>query len=369
MSKPTTTKRRLLIYDGNAIIHRCFHAIPPLSTKDGVLVNAVYGFLTMLFKSIKDLKPTHLAVTFDLPGPTFRHEASADYKATRIKQAPELYAQIPITKEILEAMGIQIFEMPGFEADDVIGTIATLAHEEKPSVETIIVTGDMDALQLVNDTTRVYTMRKGISDTVIYDEAAVRERFGFEPKSLIDYKALRGDVSDNISGIRGIGEKTGMELIQKFGTIENLYEALEGGITAIGATERIKKLLLANKPDAVQSKHLATIVCNVPIEFDFSKTVYKKVDRDVIFPWFQKLGFLSLLQRIPAENVETVAEEVVAADEPEEKTESKKKSSAQLMQAVATEPLLTSGRAVLMQHLQHLPISVPILQPTIHQPV
>jgi DNA polymerase-1 len=314
MSKQTTTKRRLLIYDGNAIIHRCFHALPPLSTSEGVLVNAVYGFLTMLFKSIKDLKPTHLAVTFDLPGPTFRHEQSAEYKATRIKQAPELYAQIPITKEILTAMGIQIFEMPGFEADDVIGTIATLARKE-PGVETIIVTGDMDALQLVNDSTSVYTMRKGLSDTVIYDEAAVRERFGFEPKSLIDYKALRGDVSDNISGIRGIGEKTGMELIKKFGTIENLYEALEGGITAIGATERIKKILLEKKADAVQSKFLATIVCDVPIMFDFSKTVYKKVDRDVIFPWFQKLGFLSLLQRIPAESVAKVEEVAPVAEE------------------------------------------------------
>jgi DNA polymerase-1 len=314
MSKQTTTKRRLLIYDGNAIIHRCFHALPPLSTSEGVLVNAVYGFLTMLFKSIKDLKPTHLAVTFDLPGPTFRHEQSAEYKATRIKQAPELYAQIPITKEILTAMGIQIFEMPGFEADDVIGTIATLARKE-PGVETIIVTGDMDALQLVNDSTSVYTMRKGLSDTVIYDEAAVRERFGFEPKSLIDYKALRGDVSDNISGIRGIGEKTGMELIKKFGTIENLYEALEGGITAIGATERIKKILLEKKADAVQSKFLATIVCDVPIVFDFSKTVYKKVDRDVIFPWFQKLGFLSLLQRIPAESVAKVEEVAPVAEE------------------------------------------------------
>ena len=325
MSKQTTTKRRLLIYDGNAIIHRCFHALPPLSTSEGVLVNAVYGFLTMLFKSIKDLKPTHLAVTFDLPGPTFRHEQSAEYKATRIKQAPELYAQIPITKEILTAMGIQIFEMPGFEADDVIGTIATLARKE-PGVETIIVTGDMDALQLVNDSTSVYTMRKGLSDTVIYDEAAVRERFGFEPKSLIDYKALRGDVSDNISGIRGIGEKTGMELIKKFGTIENLYEALEGGITAIGATERIKKILLEKKADAVQSKFLATIVCDVPIVFDFSKTVYKKVDRDVIFPWFQKLGFLSLLQRIPAESVAKV-EEVAPVAEEVAVVETKKKST------------------------------------------
>lgn len=357
MSQSTTTKSRLLIFDGNAIIHRCFHALPPLSTKDGVLVNAVYGFLTMFFKSIKDLKPTHIVVTFDLPGPTFRHEASADYKATRIKQAPELYAQIPITKEILEAMGIQIFEMPGFEADDVIGTIATRARDIKPSVETIIVTGDMDALQLVNETTKVYTMRKGLSDTVIYDEAAVRERFGFEPKSLIDYKALRGDVSDNISGIRGIGEKTGMELIKKFGTIQNLYDAIEGGVTAIGVTERIKKLLLEKKADAIQSKHLATIVCDVPIEFDFSKTVYKKVDRDVIFPWFQKLGFLSLLQRIPNESVVSAPVELSADPAEEKKEEIKKKTTL----IVARD--ISKTRALVEKMLKQQEVAVYLMKP------
>lgn len=358
MSNPTTAKRRLLIYDGNAIIHRCFHALPPLSTKEGVLVNAVYGFLTMFFKSIKDLKPTHIAVTFDLPGPTFRHDEFAAYKATRIKQAPELYAQIPITKEILTAMGVQIFEMPGFEADDVIGTIATLARGEHPPVDTIIVTGDMDALQLVNDTTRVYTMRRGISDTVIYDDAAVRERFGFGPEHLIDYKALRGDVSDNIPGVKGIGEKTGMELVQRFGTIENLYEKLEEGITAIGATERIKKLLLEKKADAIQSKRLATIVCDVPIEFDFAKTFYKQVDRDVIFPWFQKLGFLSLLQRIPAAT-EHVAEVAAVEEESKEEkiVEAKKKSQLVVAKDV------TKTRALVEKMLKQRAIAAYLMKP------
>lgn len=278
-------------------------------------MNAVYGFLTMFFKSIKDLKPTHIAVTFDLAGPTFRHDEFKEYKATRVKQAPELYAQIPITKEILSAMGVQIFEKQGFEADDVIGTIATRAHSEHPPVDTIIVTGDMDALQLVNDTTRVYTMRKGLSDTVIYDEAAVRERFGFDPEFVIDYKALRGDVSDNIPGVKGIGEKTGMDLVKKFGTIENMYASLEKA----DVTARIKNLLIEKKADAIQSKRLATIVCDVPIEFDFAKTKFSGVERDVVFPWFQKLGFLSLLQRLPptvggapdTETVSTIEKKVV----------------------------------------------------------
>ncbi len=296
-SEPT---RRLLIFDGNAIIHRCFHAIPPLATKDGVLVNAVYGFLMMFLKAVKDLKPTHVVVTFDMAGPTFRHEEFAEYKATRVKQAPELYAQIPITKEVLGAMGVQIFEKKGFEADDVIGTIATLARHERPTVESIIVTGDMDALQLINTTTRVYTMRRGISDTLIFDAAAVREKFGFDPEFVVDYKALRGDVSDNIPGVKGVGEKTGMELVKKFGTIEKMYAALDVGEKIEGVSERMRGLLVEKKADAIQSKRLATIVCDVPLDFSFGKTAYVPVERDAIFPVFQKLGFLSLLQRLPS---------------------------------------------------------------------
>ncbi|MCX6780878.1 MAG: DNA polymerase I [Candidatus Magasanikbacteria bacterium] len=320
-SKTTHSKaadRRLMIIDGNAIIHRSFHALPPLATKDGVLVNAVYGFITTLFKAIKDLKPTHIAVTFDMAGPTFRHDESADYKAKRVKQAPELYAQIPITKEVLAALDIKVFEKQGFEADDVIGTIATIARREKPSVETTIVTGDLDALQLINDTTKVYTMRRGLNDTIMYDAAAVHERFGFGPEHVVDYKALRGDTSDNISGVRGIGEKTGMELVKKFGSIEKMYAALEKGGKIEGVTDRIQKLLIEKKADAVQSKHLATIVCDVPFDFSFDDCRYTPSERDVVFPVFQKLGFISLLQRMPmlesgATSVATASSEPVAA--------------------------------------------------------
>ena len=274
--------------------------MPPLAAADGTLVNAVYGFVTTFLKAVKDLKPTHIAVTFDLAGPTFRHEEFKEYKATRVKQAPELYAQIPITKEVLGAMGVQIFEKKGFEADDVIGTISEIACTRRPPVETIIVTSDNDALQLVDATTRVYTMRKGLSDTVIYDEAKVREKFGFDPEFVVDYKALRGDVSDNIPGVRGIGEKTGMELVKKFGTIEEMYRVLEKNEIVEGVTSRIHKLLLEKKPDAIQSKRLATIVRDVPLDFDFDATAFGEIERDSVFPVFQKLGFLSLLHRLPA---------------------------------------------------------------------
>ncbi len=326
-----SASRRLMIIDGNAVIHRCFHAIPPLSTKEGVLVNAVYGFLITLFKAIKDLRPTHIAVTFDMAGGTFRHDEYKEYKAKRTKAPDELYAQIPLVKEVLVAAHIPVFEKQGFEADDVIGTIATLVRAERPVVETFIVTGDMDALQLVDATTRVYTMRRGINDTVMYDEAAVRARFGFGPVQVVDYKALRGDTSDNIIGVKGVGEKTGMELVKLFGSIEAMYMALEAAEKqdkiAVGVSARLQKLLIEHKESAVQSKWLATIVCDVPIDFSFGATAFHGISRDDVFALIQKLGFLSLLSRLPgkpADGLESEAEGIVSGDGVSKKSAAKK---------------------------------------------
>lgn len=289
-------KKLLMIIDGNAVLHRAFHAIPPLATKDGLLVNAAYGFVTTLLKAIKELKPTHIAVTFDVAGGTFRHEANKDYKATRVKQPDELYAQIPVIKEIMSAAGVSVYEQKGFEADDVIGTITAVASRAK--IESVVVTGDMDTLQLVDAHTRVYAMRKGMSDTVMYDERAVRERYGFEPEHLIDYKALRGDASDNVKGVSGIGEKTASDLIVRFGTIEKLYAALERGVTE-GVTARVQKMLREQKDAAVESKTLVTIVRDVPIQFSVADTAFHGLSRDALFPVFQKYEFLSLLNRLP----------------------------------------------------------------------
>lgn len=350
-----------MIIDGNAIIHRSFHALPPLTTKEGVLVNAVYGFLTTLFKAVKDLKPTHIAVTFDMAGGTFRHDEYKEYKAKRTKAPDELYAQIPIVKEVLKAAGICVFEKQGFEADDVIGTIALIAGTQRPYVDTTIVTGDMDALQLVDEHTRVYTMRRGLSDTIMYDTEAVRARFGFDPIQIIDYKALRGDTSDNIIGVKGIGEKTGMELVHIFGSVEAMYKALEeadeiGGV-AKGVSARIQKLLLDNKESAVQSKRLATIVRDVPLEFSFDETIYHGIERDALFPHMQKLGFLSLLARMPAKQIGASASVVEVAETLAEKPA--KKSTLKL--SVIRDAAKT--RALIAKLLEEPRVAVHLMKP------
>ena len=216
--------KKLILIDGNAIIHRSYHALPPLSTKKGELVNAVYGFTSTLLSVISQFKPDYVVASFDLAGPTFRHEKFDDYKANRVKADDELYAQIPRVKEVVKAFNIPIYEKAGFEADDIIGTIAKQIENNKEQIETIIVTGDMDTLQLVNDTTKVYTMKRGLSDSVIYDTEKVFERYGLRPDQLIDFKGLRGDPSDNIPGVKGIGEKTAVTLLQKYKNINGVYE-------------------------------------------------------------------------------------------------------------------------------------------------
>ncbi len=223
-------KKKLILIDGNAIIHRAYHALPPLTTKKGEMVNAVYGFASTLLSVIEKFKPDYIAASFDLAAPTFRHKQYQQYKANRVKGPDELYAQIPHVKEVVRAFNIPIYEMEGFEADDVIGTIAKQESRikskelSKNEIETIIVTGDLDALQLVDEHTKVYTMRKGLSDSVLYDEAAVRERYGISPEQLKDFKGLRGDASDNIPGVKGIGEKGAVKLIQEYGSLENIFQ-------------------------------------------------------------------------------------------------------------------------------------------------
>ncbi len=308
--------QKLVIFDGNAIIHRAYHAIPPLTTKDGKMVNAVYGFTSMLLKVWKDLKPDCIAVTFDMAGPTFRHEQYKEYKATRVKADQDLYDQIPLVHEVVESFGLPIYEKKGYEADDVIGTIAK-HFEKNKDVEVFIVTGDMDTLQLVRDNVKVYTLRKGISDIVIYDVAGVKERFGFGPEKMIDYKALRGDTSDNIPGVPGIGEKTALDLILKFGSVENIYKQLKH-------KEKIAKeikpgviaKLVEGEKSAQMSKELSTIDCAVPdLEFDFKHCEIKEFDKEKINNLFQKFEFVSLLKRVPG----FLAEEETA------KTDKKKK--------------------------------------------
>ena len=294
----STKKSKLIIIDGNALIHRSFHALPPtMTTKDGHMINAVYGFTTTLIKAINDLKPEYIVLTLDEAGPTFRHKEYKEYKATRIKQADELYAQIPLVRKVASAFNIPVFSKQGFEADDVIGTIV---KQIDGKIEKFILTGDMDTLQLIDDHTKVYTMSRGIADSVTYDAKGVFAKYGLNVSQIIDYKALRGDPSDNIPGVRGIGEKTATTLLQEFQTLENLYNQVESQKLKVESLikPRVIQLLKENKSDALLSKQLATIKCNVDIDFELEKTKFGNFDKNKIIELFSELEFNSLLPRV-----------------------------------------------------------------------
>ena len=297
--------KRLIIIDSNSVIHRAFHALPPLSTKKGEIVNAVYGFLLVFFKAIKDFNPDFVAAAFDFPAPTLRHKKYAKYKAKRPKAPPELYLQIPVVKEVLKAFGVPFFEKEGYEADDIIGTIATLAPKKQvlPKIETIILSGDLDSLQLVNESTKLFALRKGVKDIVLYDEALVKEKFGgLVPVQLLDYKALRGDPSDNIPGVIGIGEKTAIDLLSRFKSLKNLYEEIEeNSEKSKSIRPKIRELLIKYKDQALISRDLAEINKNSPIEFGMEECAFGKYDKEGAKEVLEKLEFYTLIPRMPGQ--------------------------------------------------------------------
>lgn len=290
--------KKFIIIDGNALLHRAWHALPPLTTPAGEPVNAAYGFTLILMKALKDIKPEYAAVTFDRKEKTFRHEMYVEYKATRVKQPDELYAQIPLIKKIVTAFGFPIFEKERFEADDVIATICKNGEVNKPEVESIVVTGDMDTLQLVDQNTKVYALRKGITDTVIYDETAVFEKYGLRPEQLNDFKAMRGDPSDNIPGAKGIGEVGAAALIKEFGTIEKLYEAVENSDAKLANFKpRIIEILKKEKDSVFLGKKLVTLVSDAPIDFRLEDCKVK-IDLPAVSKIFEEFGFTSLQKKI-----------------------------------------------------------------------
>lgn len=289
--------KRLVLIDSHAIIHRAFHALPPLTSPDNKPVNAVYGFVSILLKILKDLKPDYAAAAFDHEGPTFRHLAFERYKAERAKAPDDLYRQIPIVKDLLGSFGIPVIDKQGYEADDIIGTIVREVRRKRRDIEIIIVTGDLDTLQLVDEKTKVFTMRKGVSDTVLYDKSLVRERYQLRPDQLIDFKGLRGDPSDNIPGVRGIGEKTASELLKACGSIEEVYRRVKKG--DLRARPAVIAALKTHEADALFSKTLATIDRNVPISFVLaSSRLRKSAMKEKIKDSFERLGFYSLLRRM-----------------------------------------------------------------------
>jgi len=291
------TKPKLIIIDGNALIHRSFHALPPtLRTKSGLLVNAVYGFTSFLLKALNEFHPEYVVLTLDKKGPTFRHEEYAAYKATRVKAPDELYEQIPLVKKVANAFNIPIFELNGFEADDLIGTIC---HETEPkkNLERIIITGDMDTLQLVTAKTKVYTMSRGLSDSVLYDSSKVAERYAdLKPEQMIDYKALRGDPSDNIPGVKGIGEKTATDLLNDFKTLDGVYEAVKKNNPKIRG--RILELLKEHRDNAYLSQRLATINLKAPIKFSLEEIEFSNFKLENVINLFSEFEFKSLLVKV-----------------------------------------------------------------------
>ena len=302
-------KKRLIIIDSNAVIHRAFHALPPLTTKKGEIVNAVYGFLLIFLKTIKEFNPDFIVATFDFPAPTFRHKKYRLYKANREKAPQELYDQIPKVKEVLKVFKIKILEKKGFEADDLIGTVAKLAKRKQifPPMETIILTGDMDALQLVDNNTKVYAPKRGVKDAILYEREEVKEKMGgLNPEQVVDYKALRGDPSDNIPGIDGIGDKTAISLLLKYKSLENLYEELRENTKKVKEmNQNLKEKLLIQKDQALVSQMLAQINKDVPIELDFKDCLWKKYDREEVVRMFEDYGFKTLINRLPEESLKS----------------------------------------------------------------
>src|SRR5665647_3031981 len=285
-------ENRIIIIDGNSLINRAYYAMQrPMITKDGLYTQGVYGFLNMLNKIKTDYESGYIVVAFDRKAPTFRHEKFAEYKAGRKKMPSELAMQLPLLKEVLQAMNIKMLEIDGFEADDIIGTIAREAEEK--GLEPFIISGDKDELQLATKKTRVLITKKGISEFEIYDEDAMVEKYGFTPTQFIDYKALMGDQSDNIPGLPGVGEKTAMKLIHEFGTIENLISNVKD-VT----NERLRINIEENAQLAVMSKMLATIHLNVPIEINFEEFYNEEPNYDELINVYIKLEFNSFLKRL-----------------------------------------------------------------------
>jgi DNA polymerase-1 len=296
-------KRKLLLIDSNSLIHRAFHALPPLANKKGDQLGAVYGFLLVFFKGLKDINPQYVAAAFDVKGPTFRHKEFDLYKAQRPKMSSDLSQQIPKVKRVLRSFKVPIFEKQGFEADDIIGTISQRMSSEE-NIETIIMSGDKDLFQLVDSKTKVYGLRKGVKDTVLYNiEEVILKYEGLKPKQLIDFKGLRGDPSDNIAGVPGVGKKTGIKLIKTFGSLERLYEELEDEEKIEGVSKRIREKLLNNKKEAFLSKKLVKIKCDVPIDFTLKDCLFGDYKIEEIKGIFNEFEFNSLVEKIPRINI------------------------------------------------------------------
>ncbi len=290
--------KTLLLIDGNALIHRAYHALPEFETKNGTPTNAVYGFATILDKTISGFKPTFVAVCFDTKAPTFRKKMFDDYKIQRPKVEDKLIAQFPLVREMLTAGKIQWFEVDGYEADDIIATIAT--KSENDDLKILILTGDKDLMQIINNNINLITPQLGYSESKLYDTEAAIKRFGIKPELIPDFKALAGDQSDNYKGVDGIGPKTAANLINQLGTLEEIYENLDK-VENI----RIKELLTKYKEQAFFSKKLSLLIKDVKFDFDLNNCLFETYHED-LKNFFEKMEFKSLGKRFfPEKKIET----------------------------------------------------------------
>lgn len=282
---------KILLLDSNALIHRSYHALPPLTTPKGEQVNAVFGFASTLLKAIKDEKPDYVVACFDVGRETFRNKIFDGYKAHRKETDEALTLQIPRVREIVEVLNIPLFGQKGVEADDLVGSLTKIAA--KKGIQSVIVTGDNDALQLVNDSTSVYSLRRGVTDTLTYNRSGVKEKMGVFPEQIVDYKALAGDSSDNIPGAPGIGPKTAVELLEKYQTLDMVYKHLDE------LKDRTKQILSENKEQVYMSQELAQIKCDLDIDLDLEAADVANFDFSKVVTLFHELDFKSLLSKLP----------------------------------------------------------------------
>ena len=301
---------RLMLLDGNGLIYRGYFALPPLTTAKGELVNAVFGFCSIVLRGIADLRPDYVAVAFDLAGPTFRHERFAEYKATRQRMPDDLRDQFPKVRAVVKALRFPVYELAGFEADDVIGTL-TIEAEAK-GLDTTIVTGDLDMLQIVSDRVRLMTTRSGVENTILYDPARIYERFELAPSQMIDYKALKGDPTDNIPGVPGVGEKTAAKLIREFGALDAVYARLNEV-----KPDKLREKLAEHREQVFLGRELSTIIRDLPVSIDLDAARLGDYDREEVVRLFREYEFRSLLDRLPplrGESASDAAAAILAAN-------------------------------------------------------
>jgi DNA polymerase-1 len=296
--------KKLVLIDGNAIMHRAFHALPPLNNQDGFPTNAVYGFFMMVLKIVEDLQPEYLVVCFDKKAPTFRKQLYSGYQATRPKMSDELAPQFEVVHKALDKAKIAHFEVDGYEADDLIGTISKEAKAK--DLQTIIVSGDRDLLQLVNSHVLMLAPIVGMTKMTLFDEIKVREKYGLEPWQIVDYKALVGDASDNYPGVGGIGPKTASGLLSKYKTLEGVYENL------IEISPQIQEKLANDAEQAAMAKKLATILLDAPVKFSEKDAETSKIDNAALKKVFEELNFKSLLGKVSKESIVKAKVEVKA---------------------------------------------------------